>query len=126
MTTTENALSTPSIPDWTPGDRVRRARLRAHLSQEQLADITGISRTSISNYEADITPCRGLYLKAVSAALNVPTWWIASGATTPPTVAYVASTLTTRTRRERAGGRPSVTRGSRPGSYPAGRVKPQF
>jgi transcriptional regulator with XRE-family HTH domain len=33
------------------GDRLRRARLRRNLSQQQLADRAGLNRTTISEYE---------------------------------------------------------------------------
>jgi hypothetical protein len=49
--------------------------------------------------------------------------------TTTPTVAYVGSTLTAaapvRSRRERAGGRPSGSAGSAPRSYATGRTHPK-
>ena len=40
-----------AIPQWTLGDRMRKAREHADLSQAQLAAEIGIGRTSVVNYE---------------------------------------------------------------------------
>lgn len=46
-------LSQPGdVPAWTLADRLRKARDHAHLSQEELAAEIGISRASVSGYEA--------------------------------------------------------------------------
>ena len=37
------------------GEKVRKARLAAHFSQQQLADRTGISLRTIQNYERIIS-----------------------------------------------------------------------
>lgn len=47
------------VPEWTLGDRLRKARLHAGLEQSELAAQTGISRASIVNYEnGHTTPSR--------------------------------------------------------------------
>ena len=42
------------------GEKVRKARLAAHFSQQQLADRTGISLRTIQNYES-VEEITGLY-----------------------------------------------------------------
>lgn len=41
------------IPQWTLGEKLRKAREDAELQQQQLADKIGISRRSVSAYEND-------------------------------------------------------------------------
>jgi transcriptional regulator with XRE-family HTH domain len=135
MTTTENSSSRSySVPEFTMGDRIRRARMNAGLKQQDIEDETGISRNSVTAWEHDARMPSAALLRVLANYLHVPVEWIIQG-TTPtgtPTVAYVEQMLCPedrasplRTRRERAGGRPSVARGSRPASYPTGRVKPR-
>jgi transcriptional regulator with XRE-family HTH domain len=43
-------------PEWTPGDYLRKARLVAgYKDQQRFADLLGIARKSVFNYENDIT-----------------------------------------------------------------------
>jgi transcriptional regulator with XRE-family HTH domain len=42
---------TGDIPAWSLGDRLRKAREHAHLTQLELAGEVGISRASVVNYE---------------------------------------------------------------------------
>ena len=42
-----------SVPQWTLGDRLRKAREHAGLKQAELAGEIGIGRSSIVNYEMD-------------------------------------------------------------------------
>lgn len=51
LMTTLRAAGT--VPSWTTGDRLRKAREFAGLSQEQLAEAMGISRRTVSTYEGD-------------------------------------------------------------------------
>jgi transcriptional regulator with XRE-family HTH domain len=70
-----------SIPAWTFGDRVRKARELAGLTQSELADALGVSRKTIANYEAGATePNRPLtFAGRLAEATNVPTWWVMFG-----------------------------------------------
>src|SRR5260221_8746633 len=43
------------VPEWTIGDRMRKAREHARLSQAQMARDIGVGRTSIVRYETDDT-----------------------------------------------------------------------
>lgn len=67
------------IPVWTYGDRMRKARERLGLSQNEMADLLGISRQSVSNYEQCHTrPLRSI-LRRWAAVTNVPPEWLALG-----------------------------------------------
>ena len=67
------------IPTWTLADRLRKAREDANLTQQELAELTGISHTSIKNYEGGKRTPRVLYLRAWSEATGVPACWLDSG-----------------------------------------------
>ena len=54
------------------GEKVRAARLAAHYSQRQLADMTGIALRTIQNYESgERLPKQKESYKLLAAALNV-------------------------------------------------------
>lgn len=64
------------IPQWTLGERLRKAREDAEMSQQQLADLVGISRRSVSAYESgDSTPRRPVLL-AWALATGVNMGWL--------------------------------------------------
>ena len=47
------------VPEWTIGDRLRKARVHAGLEQASLADEIGVSRNTVRNYEGEkVTPRR--------------------------------------------------------------------
>jgi transcriptional regulator with XRE-family HTH domain len=66
-------------PSWTVADRIRKAREQAGLEQTQLADATGLSRVSISNYERGFRTPQPLAFKALAEALKVPEEWLRNG-----------------------------------------------
>lgn len=72
-------MSTPEhepgrIPQWTLGDRLRKAREDAGLQQQELAEAMGISRRSVSAYESDAShprrPVRLSWALATGVKLN--------------------------------------------------------
>jgi transcriptional regulator with XRE-family HTH domain len=64
------------IPEWTLGDRLRKAREHAGLKQSELAEMIGIARSSVVSYESDRTvPSRPVVL-SWSMATGVPTEWV--------------------------------------------------
>lgn len=67
------------IPVWTLADRIRKARESADLSQTALAELTGISRRSLSNYEASATTPRRPQLVVIALATGVPVEWLQHG-----------------------------------------------
>lgn len=63
-----------SLPVWTVGDRLAKARVFADLTQEQMAQQLDIGRRSIVRYESSGSPPRAIVL-AYSAVTRVPLWW---------------------------------------------------
>lgn len=68
-----------NIPAFTTGDRIRKARETAGLDQAELAEVTGIARSTISNYERNITRPSRAYVKSIGLATGVDHRWIWSG-----------------------------------------------
>ncbi len=64
------------IPEWTLGDRLRKAREHAGLNQAQLAATIGIARSSVVSYESGrTTPSRPVVL-SWSLCTGVPAEWV--------------------------------------------------
>lgn len=68
-----------TIPAWTCGDRLRKAREHAGLKQQELADAIGIARGSVTNYESDKHPPRKIVLNAWAMATGVNPKWLETG-----------------------------------------------
>jgi transcriptional regulator with XRE-family HTH domain len=81
MTAYSDAAGT--IPTWTRGDKLRKARETAGLNQQQLADAIGISRRSVSTYESAGTSNRPV-LRSWAAECNVPVRWLEECCTPDP------------------------------------------
>ena len=60
------------------GDRIRRAREKAGLRQEDLADLIGTSTRQVQNYEAGDSK-QYSRLKAIAAATDVTVEWLLHG-----------------------------------------------
>lgn len=68
-----------TVPAWTVGDRLRKAREHAGLKQQELADAIGIARGSVTNYESDKHPPRKIVLNAWAMATGVSPVWLETG-----------------------------------------------
>ena len=81
-------------PTWTLVDRLRKSRLLAGLEQADLADMIGVSRNSISNYENGKTELSATTFVRWAAATGVTLDWLAEGlnAKTAPANAETVST----------------------------------
>ena len=44
-------MTATQVPEWTLGDRLRKAREKAGLKQDEMAEIFGVSPATISNWE---------------------------------------------------------------------------
>jgi transcriptional regulator with XRE-family HTH domain len=69
-------LEGATVPQWTVGDRLRKARLHAGLEQTELAREIGISRATISSYEADKTTPSRPALLSWALRCGVPLGWL--------------------------------------------------
>lgn len=69
------------IPEWTMGDRLRKAREAAGLEQQELAQKIGVARTTISNAEKGKVNPRQIVINSWSLATGVPVQWLQNGET---------------------------------------------
>lgn len=71
----------PSIPQWTLGDRLRKAREHAGMEQGELASRIGVSRGTVSNYELGRgqRPPKVVVLRAWAHECGVPYEWLVDG-----------------------------------------------
>src|SRR5258706_7656139 len=75
------------VPQWTLGDRLRKARESAGLKQAELARKIGISRASIVNYEAGrYLPSRPVLL-SWALCCGVDLGWLTGGGQPDPGIA---------------------------------------
>lgn len=82
-TNVTNVEQTPSVPEWTQGDRLRKALRHADIDVNDMATVLGLSRTTISNYLADRTsPTRGTLI-AWALRCGVHFEWLAHGVESP-------------------------------------------
>lgn len=65
--------------EWTIGDRLRVAREQAGYEQREFAAMTGISRTTIKNYERGTTAPKPPMLAAWCLATGFSKEWILTG-----------------------------------------------
>lgn len=89
----------PKIPEWTLGDRLRKARESAGLDQQVLADEFGVVVSSISAYEKGRQPGRKLdFVRLVNGYAELTGYdaaWIAGFRTgKKPTEANGLATVT--------------------------------
>lgn len=82
-----SAVSSPEpIPQWTLGDRLRKARQFANVSTEEMATDIGRTVHTISNYERDFTRAPLLVLRQYAMRCNVPLEWLQTGEVAESTV----------------------------------------
>jgi transcriptional regulator with XRE-family HTH domain len=67
------------IPEWTQGDRLRKARLLTGLNTRDFAQHIGVSPKTVNNAEADSHPVRKIVLNAWAMATGVPAEWLRDG-----------------------------------------------
>lgn len=63
----------------TLGDRVRIARERLNINQEELSNISGISRSNISRIESNKISPKSESIIALMQSLNVSSDWLLTG-----------------------------------------------
>jgi len=67
------------IPEWTLGDRLRKARSLTGLNSRDFADLIGVSQKTINNAEGDTHGVRKIVLNAWAMATGVPVAWLETG-----------------------------------------------
>jgi transcriptional regulator with XRE-family HTH domain len=72
-----------AIPQWTVGDRMKKAREHAGLKQADMAERTGIGRSTMPTYETGKVIPPKKVLIAWAMATGVPFEWLAHGDTAP-------------------------------------------
>lgn len=77
------AIETGSVPQWTVGDRLRKAREWADLGVGDLANAIGVTRKTVSDAEHGKRRVRPITLNAWSLATGVSRQWLTDG-TIPP------------------------------------------
>ena len=68
---------TARVPAWSLGDRLRKAREIAGLTQQELADAIGVARRSVVSYETGRTLPNRPVLFSWATACNVEFGWLA-------------------------------------------------
>ena len=83
MTSAQDGLR---VPEFDVADRLRKARETAEYDQVKLAELMGVSRETVSNYERGRTKPRKIVLNAWALATGVPVTWLRDGVApvTPP------------------------------------------
>lgn len=72
--------STPQVPEWTIGDRLRKARESCGLDTAELAGAMQTSRATVYNYESGATTRLKPYIvKSWALATGVPLDWLQTG-----------------------------------------------
>lgn len=68
-----------SVPQWTLGDRLRKARVWAGIDRAAMADDIGMTDRTISNYELDQTRVPKLVVQQYALRTGVPIEWLFTG-----------------------------------------------
>lgn len=67
------------IPEWSRGDRFRKAREARDISQGELAEAMGVARRTVGSYERDEVEPRKIVVNAWALATGVPVEWLLHG-----------------------------------------------
>lgn len=74
--TSYDGTSPITMPAWSIGERVRKARTHAGLSRKEMADRINVSVRTLSRWENDVTTPRGSTLSLIALLCNVPVFWM--------------------------------------------------
>jgi transcriptional regulator with XRE-family HTH domain len=85
MTDTQAPNGVGRVPEWTVGDRLRKARTTANVTTEEMAEYIGRTVRTISNYETGyVHHVPKLVVLAYAARCGVPADWLLYGSATQP------------------------------------------
>lgn len=73
-----SSMDSATIPRWTMGERLAKARKDAGIPQEQMAQLLGVSRRTVVRYEGDdpLGKVRRGLLAQWALVTRTPLWWI--------------------------------------------------
>lgn len=75
MTTQRESI----VPEWTMGDRLRKARSLTGLGVREFAELIGVSHGTVTNAETDARAVRTITLNAWAAHTGVSREWLETG-----------------------------------------------
>lgn len=78
-TSVQTLASTGFIPQWTIGDRLRKAREMTGLTQVQFAERVGLSRATVNNSELNKSQPRKSVVLLWAMETGVDREWLATG-----------------------------------------------
>jgi transcriptional regulator with XRE-family HTH domain len=81
-----------TAPQWTLGDRIRKARREANMTMEELAEAIGMRRESVARWERDETVPNVSRLRHIEDVCSVERGWLS-------TMWYTLRTWSTRHKR---------------------------
>ena len=67
------------IPEFTMGDRMRKAREVLGMSQADFAKHIGVGRSTVQSYESSIERPKPIVLRGWALATGVPAEWLLTG-----------------------------------------------
>jgi transcriptional regulator with XRE-family HTH domain len=67
------------IPEFTQGDRLRKARQLTGLTAREFADLIGVSAKTVNNAEGDSHAVRRITMNAWALATGVSRTWLETG-----------------------------------------------
>lgn len=73
-----------TIPAFTMGDRLRKARMGTGLNTRDFAERIGVSQSTVTNAENDRSRTRRITLLMWSQATGVPVEWLETGVVAEP------------------------------------------
>ena len=79
MATTAAETQSPTIPAWTLGDRIWKARRHAGLEQEQLGLEIGVSKSLVSKWERGQRDPRVAEVRSIARVTGVDERWLLAG-----------------------------------------------
>ncbi|MCM0622596.1 helix-turn-helix domain-containing protein [Nocardioides bruguierae] len=68
-----------AIPQWTQGDRLRKARQKTGMTAREFANELGVSHGTITNAENDNRDVRAITIKLWALVTGVPLQWLQTG-----------------------------------------------
>ena len=77
MTARSTHRDSNRVPVFSLGERIRKAREDAGMSQQQFADELGVDRKTVGNWEADRNQPRYRDLMLISSVADVSLEWLA-------------------------------------------------